>query len=357
MYPAGIIPTRSNLTSTKPHPPMQPYSTLTERGQARRLRALALDALKHYELRVARLRLVHNDVNGIFRLDSVEGQAYILRVTLPGGGHKRDQVTAEMDWLTAIARDTTLNVPRPIPAWDGSLVVEAGARGVPEIRLCALFSRVPGADLVKHLSAASISKLGELSAALHTHACSYQPPAGLNLLVFDRVFPFPEPVVLFEERFAALFPPERRELYKRAVNWAQSAIDRLQASGEPMRILHGDLHQWNVRYHHGRLSPIDFEDLIWGWPVQDIGITLYYLLDLETYPDLREAFQEGYTRISPWPERYPGEIDAFIAARGVMIVNFVLSDSDTKWVNQEAKFVERIEKRLRKLFQSLERFG
>ena len=46
-----------------------------------------------------------------------------------------------------------------------------------------------------------------------------------------------------------------------------------------MRILHNDLHQWNVRIYRGRLSPIDFEDLMWGWPVQDIATTLYYHLD------------------------------------------------------------------------------
>jgi len=49
---------------------MKPYSTLTVRGQARRLRALALNALTHYALDVTCLRLVSNDLNGIFRIDS-----------------------------------------------------------------------------------------------------------------------------------------------------------------------------------------------------------------------------------------------------------------------------------------------
>lgn len=324
---------------------MKPYTALTERGQARRLRHLALNALQQYNLQVARLRLVTNDLNGIFRVDTTRGEKYILRVTLPEGGHNRDHVAAEMDWLRALGYDTDLSVPRPLLAKDGSLVVEAGAPGVPQPRLCAIFSWVPGSDLADHLTPANIARLGELMARLHLHARTYQPPAGLELLRFDRVFPFPEPVLLFEPRFAHLFPPDRRAVFQQAIEWAQGAIDHLQASGEPMRILHSDLHQWNVRIYRSRLSPIDFEDLMWGWPVQDIATSLYYQLD-DSFFTMRDAFQAGYTRISPWPERYPGEIGSFLAAQGMMLANFVLTDPNPAWRIQAPEFVARIERRL-----------
>ena len=201
---------------------MRPYSLLTTRGQARRLRALAANALSRYDLDGSCLRLVTNDMNGIFRVDAGAGLKYILRVTLPEGGHNRDHVSAEMDWLAALARDTDLSVPRPLPARDGALVVEASAPGVPEPRLCAVFTWVPGSDLAEDMSEANITRLGELMARLHIHALDYHPPAGLELLHFDRVFPFPEPVILFEERYAELFPLERRAIYEKAIAWAQS---------------------------------------------------------------------------------------------------------------------------------------
>ena len=186
---------------------MKPYTALTEHGQARRLRPLALNALKSYALNVTHLRLVTNDVNGIFRIDTSDGRKFILRVTLPEGGHNLEHVAAEMDWLAALARDTDLSVPRPLPARDGSLVVETGASGVPEPRLCTIFSWVPGKDLAEELSPSNITKLGELMARLHAHALTYHPPTGLSLLKFDRVFPFPEPVVVFDEQFSSLFTP------------------------------------------------------------------------------------------------------------------------------------------------------
>ena len=326
---------------------MKPYTALTVRGQARRLRLLAGAALRHYDLDVRRLSLVTNQLNGIFRVDVADGEKYILRVTLPEGGHTRDHLSAETDWLAAIDRDTNLRVPRPIPARDGSFVVEAAAPGVPEPRLCVLFTWAPGTNLAGHLSPANTTKLGALMAGLHAHALTYRPKASLALLHFDRVFPFPEPVLLFEERFSTLMPPERRRVFEIAIDWVQSAIDRLMASGEPMRILHCDLHQENVRCYRGTLIPIDFEDLMLGWPVQDIAITMYNLYPEDNYQSLREAFQEGYTRHCPWPERYPGEIDAFIAAENLGLANFILTDPNPDWRRQAPEFIERVEKRLR----------
>ena len=330
---------------------MKSYATLTEHGQARRLRLLALNALKQYPLDVARLRLVTNDFNGIFRADTTDGQKFILRVTLPEGGRTLEHVTAEMDWLAALARDTSLRVPCPLPARDGRLVVEAQAEGVPQLRLCEVFSWVPGKDLADDMSKANIARLGELMAQLHLHAHAYQSSAQLSLLRFDRPFPFPEPVVLFNESFAALFTPERRAVFENTITWVQKSIDRLKASGEPMRIMHNDLHQWNVRNFHGVLSPIDFEDLMLGWPVQDIATTLYYF-PKENYAALRTAFQGGYTRRCPWPERHPGEIDSFIAARGFGLANFILNDLNPTWKVQAPEFIERVENRLRKLMET-----
>jgi Ser/Thr protein kinase RdoA (MazF antagonist) len=329
---------------------MKPYSILTVRGQARRLRSLAWKALQQYSLDVARLRLVTNDFNGIFRVDTTDGKKLILRVTLPQGGHDLDHVAAELDWLAALARDTGLSVPRPLPARNGRLVVEADAPGVPEPRLCEVFSWVPGVNLADELNEANTARLGGLLAQLHLHARSYQPPAPLSLLRFDRPFPFPEPVVMFNEPYAALFPPERRKVFERAIAWTQESIDRLRASGEPMHVLHGDLHQWNVLIYRGVLSPIDFEDLMLGWPVQDIATTLYYL-PKDNSVALRAALQAGYTRYSPWPERHPGEIDSFIAARGFGLANFILNDPNPNWRSKAGEFIAGVEKRLRRLFE------
>jgi Ser/Thr protein kinase RdoA (MazF antagonist) len=325
------------------------WRELTCRGQALRLRRLALKALEQYDLPVARLRLITNSFNGIFRVDTITGAKHILRVTLPEGSHGMDSVRGEMVWLAALSRDTDLRVPRPVASRTGELVVQAGCEGVPEPRLCAIFGWVPGTNLAKHLTVTNLHKLGRLSAQLHAHAANWKHD--LRLLRYDKVFPFLEPVVLFQDEYRRLFPPKRRVVYEQAIQWAQTAIDRLKASGEPMRVIHNDLHQWNVRVFRGVLAPIDFEDLMWGWPVQDIATTLEGFFDREDYEELRTAFRQGYTSRSPWPERYPGEVDAFIAARGVGLVNFILQDPNPDWRAEIPSFVKANEKHLHVLLK------
>lgn len=330
------------------------FHSLSTRGQARRLRALALEALKQYDLPVTRLRLITNDFNCIFRVDTADRRRLVLRVTMPEGGHQRASTEAEMAWLDALARETELTVPRPVFARDGAFVVEAAAEGIPQPRLVTIFTWVDGVNLADRITPETIAKMGQLMARLHQHAETFTPPNGDTLPRFDKVFPFPEPVVMFDPPYAHLFPGERGTLYRRANDWAQSAIDHLKAGDEPMRILHGDLHQWNVRIHRGRLAPIDFEDMMWGWRVEDIATTLYYFLDND-FDAVWRAFQSGYERLCPWPERYTGEIEALICARALMLVNFAIQDPSAYWQEHASAFSEKNELRLLKLFAHAER--
>jgi len=58
---------------------MKPWDQLTERGRFRRLRSLALAALRQYDLTLERLRFVGGFTNAIYRVDTSAG-AYAVRV-------------------------------------------------------------------------------------------------------------------------------------------------------------------------------------------------------------------------------------------------------------------------------------
>jgi Ser/Thr protein kinase RdoA (MazF antagonist) len=155
--------------------------------------------------------------------------------------------------------------------------------------------------------------------------------------------------VLFEERYSHLLPPARRDVYQRAIDRVGEALEALYTREGHPRVLHNDLHHWNVKIYRGKAYALDFEDLMWGHPVQDIAVALYYYFGYENYAALRDAFQRGYTSICPWPEVAPGEIDTFIAGRGLTLANYVLEDADPDWRAMAPEFVERVEGRLRRL--------
>jgi Ser/Thr protein kinase RdoA (MazF antagonist) len=332
---------------------MKDFYQLTYRGRALRLRRMAMVALQHYDLDVKRVRLLSNDLNGIFRVDLKSGKKLVLRVCLPepDSGHSLPEIRSEMMWLDALSRDTDLGVPTPLANHDGALVTTVEAEGVPQARHCVVFGWIPGPDLADRLTLENVEKLGALSAQLHAHAATFSPPPEFSIKTADSVFPFGDEAVLFDEAYRDLMPPQRRELFRRAAKRAEAALGALYADRRGLRVLHYDLHHWNVKVFRGRLYALDFEDLMWGFPVQGIAITFYYWQDYPQFGELREAFRRGYTQHAGWPEHVPGEIDTFIAARGLDLANFVLGDPSPEWRQNAPAFLERTESRLQALLE------
>jgi Ser/Thr protein kinase RdoA (MazF antagonist) len=81
---------------------------------------------------------------------------------------------------------------------------------------------------------------------------------------------------------------------------------------------------------------LDFEDVMLGYPVQDIAITLYYGRQRDDYESLREAFAQGYTGIRMWPVDRDGRIETLMAARSVNFINYVarIDPSPHKYIEE-----------------------
>ncbi len=325
---------------------MKDFDGLTNRGRARRLRQLALNALADYDLPVVRFRLITNSFNGIFRLDTATGEKFILRVCLPDE-RRLAEIQSEMAWLAALRRDTDLAVPEPVLTRSGALVTTAAAPGVPEPRHVVVFSWLPGPNLAERLSEANLYKLGRLTAQLHDQADHFQPPAGFWLKTYDKTFPFNEEVMLLKETENKLMSPDRQAVFRAAVAQLDRMLETLNRDPGELRVLHADLHQGNVKVYRGELSVLDFDDCMWGYPVQDIAISMYYFQDLEAYPAYRRAFQEGYCSRRAWPVADPEILEALIAGRGLVLANYILMDPNPDYRAMAAYYIDWTERQLR----------
>jgi Ser/Thr protein kinase RdoA (MazF antagonist) len=160
-------------------------------------------------------------------------------------------------------------------------------------------------------------------------------------MVWDRVSYFPEevdPVVYDLPEHADSFPRGGLEVVERAMAIAGPKL----ASVKERQIVHGDLHIWNVHARYGELWALDFEDIMWGSRAQDIAISLYYLDDRPDRADLISAFRRGYETRAPWPTE-DAELDAFMAARRLMFVNYVFNIDMPDREEFLAKSVQRLQ--------------
>jgi len=318
---------------------MRPFEDLTSAGRARRLRAAATVALERYDLRVRNVRLITNEFNAVFRVDT-DDDAYVLRVNLPNR-RSLAEIEAEMAWLNALASETAVGVPSPVLTAEGDLVVTVSAAGIPEPRHCVLFRWIGGVDLAARLTETNVAELGALTAQLHLHASSFDPGAGLRR--WDNPFPMDDRVVLLDD---GMVSRSQRATFVAALGRIEAVLEVL--SKERPRMIHGDLHQDNVRVAKGRLFAIDFDDSLLGHPVQDIGVTFWNLQEEPNYEALRHALRRGYERHASWPERSPGDIDAFVADRSLMLIDYALQTTPTDEAADTRRFIRKEVRYLRR---------
>jgi len=323
------------------------FATLTRRGRAQRLRAIARLALEERGLGAASLAFLGDDTNILFRARLPGGEGFVVRIGVSGPtAHTPAEAAAETSWLAALTA-SGLTVPQAVPDLAGRPVSLFSVPGVEGERVVVVFRWLPGRLLADHLTPANVAAYGRLAARLHAQAPGFRPPGNPSLPRYDRLFPFQEPEVLFGPDPGPLLPPARAELFRRGADRVEQALAGLRAA-EPLRLLHGDLHPQNVLVHRGLLAPIDFEDLMWGWPIQDIATAFYYLQHRPDFADIRKRFREGYEEVARWPEGEPGELETFIAGRALVLANDVLQmPLETLGGLDVPQFFARAERRLR----------
>ena len=290
--------------------------------EAERLLPLARSALDRYSFTVKSLDHLATHSNVLYRVTTGDGQQFVLRVGAADAS-ARNHIETEVAWLTALSRDTDLDVVRPIPTGYGTLIVEMlDPDG--KARRCVLFSWIPGSPLTAESGTVGFRLLGRLSASLHLHGAEWRPPDPTRMRGWDRVFYHDQtvdPVIIGESRFDHIFTKSVRTVIGRAGARAERTVAHEWSSGD-RQVVHGDLHEWNVHLAGSRIYAFDFEDVMMATRAQDISISLYSSRSSPMVRELRGAFQRGYEEVSDWPAIDDERIDSFHAARQIMLMNY-----------------------------------
>ena len=304
---------------------MRPFEALSDAGQLRRLRTLAQAALRHYDLARPTLTFHAFATNVLYRVSTASGERFVLRLAVPGWRTLDDHL-AEVAWLDALARDTSVRVPRIVPTRSGTKVLPLSVPGVPGTCNVLLMTWLPGRLLGHHLNPTNLARHGALFAELHHHGGTWTPPAGFTQRRFEHWLSRGEENHLTARDGAtpaavdALPSAWRASLddTERLVEAAYAAVDR-----RDLRVIHCDLWHDNVKLHRGSLQPFDFEDTVWGFRAHDIAMAMLDLLehtDEERYATLLTAFRQGYEAHLAWPD---AAIEPFQLGRLLWTLNWI----------------------------------
>jgi Ser/Thr protein kinase RdoA (MazF antagonist) len=297
---------------------MQAFETLSLRGQLGRLRRLAVEALATYEIRSARLVPMGHMENTIFRVETPDGERYVLRIHRTTGSpfhppRSADEVRSEMAWITAVRHETGLAVPEPVPTAEGAPLTIIEVEGMPAPRACVLFRWQPGRFLDAGLTPSHLERVGEFTARLHAHALRFTPPVNFSRWRIGDVSG--DVAVYVAREVGEQCGQEAASLVEVVMDLVRRAERELGTASDVFGLIHSDLHQENYLFHRGGVRAIDFDDCGWGHFVYDLAVTLSELQHLPDSAALRAGLLRGYRAVRPLPAEYERYVDVFSALR------------------------------------------
>jgi len=308
---------------------MKPFEELTHRGKLMRLRQVARAALDAYGLADAQFKFITNTGNSIFRVyaqspapvraahDLFLDNQYVLRIHQPGY-MTAEEITSELEWLSALRCDAGVPVPEPVPTVNGELLVKVTAPGVPGMRNCSLLRWMKGRMLTKDIFPRHFRAVGRLMAQLHEHAVQWHPPQGFTRRhwdwdgLFGDTAGFGVPArVLWAE-----IPEPDFEPLETVARHVWQVMDELGKGKDVYGLIHSDLAvQDNMLFRGGEARAIDFDDCGYSYWMYDIAVTLSDWQEDKAWPTIRDALVGGYREIRSLPEEQLAYLDIFMAAR------------------------------------------
>jgi len=306
-----------------------------------------MEALTHFGVEPTQIKLVGTFTNILYRARATDGTPYALRICSPAWRTPED-TRSEVMWLQALADEPDIPAPVPVLTLAGEPYALASGDGIPEPRRCTLTSWLPGTPLGRRLTPENLVKMGALFARLHRHGAAFSPPIGFTTRRMASYIARDEADVLFSDACLAAMDAHTRDVLLGTRDIVLKAFEDLYADPTDLRVIHNDLWHDNIKVYRGRLYPLDFEDTVWGYPVQDLAMALQDLIT-DVAPGLYEpyarALREGYQAIAAWPEAYSGQIDQFRAGRILWVANYVATFQE-----------QHIDEHLTRLTPQLERF-
>lgn len=330
---------------------MRSFYELDERGQILRLRGLAEAALKQYDVCVRRISVLQHYLNTTFLVDGGTGdraERFALRIHRPEY-HSVAAVASELEWLSAIRRDTQLVVPEPVPTRDAVLLSVVTVPDVPEPRICVLFRWVLGKMLQPPRTPQTLESVGRFIGEIHRHAEGFRRSPGFTRRSWD--------LEGIRGRAVGVKPGERgsltgaeQKLIELALRRIGPAMRDLGKGPDVFGLIHSDLFWRNLLVHRGRPRAIDFDGCGFGYYVYDLAVTLADERHTTRHVEVREAVLRGYRSVRRLTGEEEAYIDVFIAARLTVHALWVAANLDIPGLsNKRQAFMSAQMTRLREL--------
>ncbi len=282
--------------------------------------------LDRYPVKVSSLAFFAHETSILYKVADDKGEEFALKIYDDQSSQVEDN-RIEVLMIEAIRQHGIISVAEILHNQQGQSISIYTDPSTGRRYRIVLSKWLSGTDFQDNESKELFIALGRAVADLHEATVSVSLPKDLQPKRWDQVFYFRDEKAVYQEaRYFDQTTPEFKEVMDRAVDQLNTKLSHLWAIGEP-QLLHGDLNPWNIKVHADQFTILDFEDAIFGPPLQDLAILLYYYQAHASfsYESVKNWIFEGYTSkktIAGWDDQH---IEWLIMARKVNFLNYVLT--------------------------------
>lgn len=327
---------------------MKPYNDLTPIGKKRRLKRLASYALSFYDIHVKNLDFLAEETNIFYKVVDANGTKYALKIFQEESSSIEDNL-AEVFFINTVRENTDLTVPSVIPSKDNEYVLTLETKYFDIPKRVAIYTWVDGKDFDGMETDQRFYRLGQITAQLHNATKKTVFPKDISPKKWDKVFYYRDEVPVYkEEKYQKFIDQDYHKVMDFIIPYLDKKLSDYYIGAAP-QLIHADLNPWNIKLHKGEMRIIDFEEAMYGMPLHDFAIMLfYYRYDKNfDYENVKKHFFAGYESINKLPKFTEFDIELLITARTVNFLNYVLViDDDPK--QYCATRIKRVEEFIKK---------
>lgn len=310
------------------------------------LRAIARQALTHWDLEERELRLISLSENAVFRLDAAGGGTYAVRIHRPGYS-SLEALNSELLWTTAL-REAGLDVPAAVRtrSGDGYATVTLDDGSVRHVGVVGwikgtLLSATIEQERDHGVIAEHYERLGALAARVHNQASGWCPPPGFVRRAWDADgLMGPDPLWGRFWEVPQLELPER-ELLMRVRAALHDALCAYGTTDAIYSLIHADLHPYNVLVAGDRLNVIDFDDAGFGWHLYELGVALFAAQLRPYFEVVVDAMVAGYRAERDLSEPDLRLLPMFLLIRGLASLGWTHGRTELGLESRMAPLIER----------------
>jgi Ser/Thr protein kinase RdoA (MazF antagonist) len=296
-------------------------SALHEELQARAQKALAAWGLPDQQPELLKYR-----ENAVFKVRLGDGGKAALRLHRPGY-HSEASLRSELLWMDDL-RHNGLNVPRPIAALDGSLLVSLNGA---EPQFADLIGWVEGRQIgeggkVLDRPADEIARLyhslGVTMAVMHNVSDRWTPPPGFSRPAWDSAGLLGENPLWGQFWNCAGFSAADASFLTDLRLRLQRRLDAVAASLD-YGLIHADMVRENVLVDGERIAVLDFDDSGFGFRLFDIATVLLRCRRDPQYSSIKASLVAGYRSHRALSDSALSHLPLFLLLRGLTYIGWV----------------------------------